>query len=77
MKTERATITISGLGACRRDTLAIEQGMLRAKGVARVFVSPQTEVAYVEYEPDVIGPADLVRMIEELGLSVEGSTIRR
>jgi copper chaperone CopZ len=77
VKTERATIAISGLGVGRRDAIAIERTVPRARGAGRVVVSPRTEVTYVEYDPDVIGPADLVRIVEELGLSVEGPAIRR
>lgn len=55
-------LTCSGGGA-----LTVERALARLTGVQRVYVNPLTEMAYVDYDPDVTTVAELIATVERCG----------
>ncbi len=66
--TQRVTLEIEGLACGGGGSLSAERALLRLKGVRHAYVNPATEMAYVEYDPTLLDPSDLVRAIEAAGL---------
>jgi Cu+-exporting ATPase len=62
----RATLPVAGL-VCGGGALTVEAALSQAPGVIRAYVNPATEMAYVEYDPDVVGLEGLKRAIESVG----------
>lgn len=60
----RVTLPIYGLGCGGGGALTAERALARVPGVVQAYVNPATEMAYVEYEPAVTGPEQLVAAIE-------------
>lgn len=67
MSTARVTLEILGLGAAGGGALVVERALARERGVVRAYVSPETEMAYVQYDPTVITPDGLIVTIERTG----------
>jgi copper chaperone CopZ len=76
MSTERVTLAIYGLGCGGGGSLTVERALARLRGVRSAYVNPATEIAYVDYDAAVVGPADLARAVEEAGFR-SGELIRR
>ncbi len=76
MSTERVTLTILDLGYGGGGATAIERALARLKGVANVYVNAATEIAYVQYDPSMLHPSDLVRAVEQVGFHA-GEPVRR
>lgn len=53
------TLPLTDLGCGGGDALAVERELVRVNGVARVYVNPLTEMAYVEYDAARCSPAEL------------------
>ena len=68
----RVTMPIYGLGCGGGGALAVERAMQRVPGVARVYVNPLTEMAYVEFDPSRTDTQELARTVERLGLRAGG-----
>jgi copper chaperone CopZ len=64
---ERVTLPIYGLTCRRHGVLAIEQAILRVEGVRYAYVNPETEMAYVEYDPAGCTPDRLIKAVEQNG----------
>jgi copper chaperone CopZ len=54
----------------------VERALARLKGVKSAYVNPATEIAYVDYDAAVVGPAQLARAVEEAGFGY-GELTRR
>ena len=67
MTTQRITLPIYNLGCGGGGTLSIERALAKAPGVAYAYVNPLTEMAYVEFDPALANPQQLVAMIDQLG----------
>jgi len=76
MQTERVTLEIYGLGCEGSGALAVERALSRVKGVVYAYANPATETAYVQYDPALVQPTDLVHAIEAAGFRA-GEPIRR
>lgn len=76
MNKERMTIAVQGLGCGGAGALTAERALARLKGVSSAYVNPATEMAYVEYDPSVACPRDLVQAVEGAGLRA-GEMTRR
>jgi copper chaperone CopZ len=76
MDKERVTLAVQGLGCGGGGALTAERALAHLKGVSSVYVNPATEMAYVEYDPSVVSPDDLVRAVGEVGLRA-GDLTRR
>lgn len=66
-KKQRVTLPIHGLGCGGGEKPTIERALARVPGVEQVYVNPAIEMAYVEYDPLLTGPGQLVRAIENQG----------
>ena len=76
MGTERVTFAIYRLGCGGGGALTVERTLARLTGVTRAYANPATETAYVEYDPTVVSPSDLVRAVEQVGFGA-GEPVRR
>lgn len=68
---ERLTLPIEGLGCGGGGALTLERALAKLPGVARVYVNPATEMAYVEIDGARCSRGDITRVIECLGFRVE------
>lgn len=66
-------LPLADLGCGGGGALAIEHELSRVPGVARVYVNPLTEMAYVEYDSTRCGPAELTAAIQRAGYRGEGA----
>jgi cation transport ATPase len=77
MTTQRITLPIYNLGCGGGGTLTVERALTKAPGVARVYVNPLTEMAYVEYDPTLSSPDRLTTVIAEMGYGAPKDALRR
>ncbi|HHT17608.1 MAG TPA: copper-translocating P-type ATPase [Papillibacter sp.] len=61
-----ATLRVSGM-TCAACSARIEKKLGAAEGVLRATVNLAAEKAVVEYDPAVISPADMIKIVEDLG----------
>ncbi len=66
-------IGISGLGYQGAGALDVERALRRIAGVYLVYVDPDTEMAYVQYDPSKVLPDDLAAAVHASGFGVESS----
>jgi cation transport ATPase len=71
MKTERMTLPLYRLGCAGSDPARLEHAMGQLKGVHRAYVNPATEMAYIDYDPDLVLPTTLQAVIDQEGLGAE------
>lgn len=67
MTNVKVALQISGLSCGGGGALSIERVVKRLPGVAKVYVNPATETAYVDYTPDQVSPEQIARAVRELG----------
>ena len=65
---EHMTIAITGLGCGGGGCLIVERAIAKVRGVRRVYVNPATEMAYVDYDPQLMDRAQLIAAVERTGL---------
>lgn len=65
---EHMTIAITGLGCGGGGCLMVERAIAKVAGVRRVYVNPATEMAYVDYDPNIMDRAQLIAAVERTGL---------
>ena len=63
----RVTFPIVGLGCGGGGAFTVEHALHKTPGVARAYVNPATEMAYVEYDPARTDRSALERVISSLG----------
>lgn len=61
------TLPLTDLGCGGGDALAVERELMRVNGVARVYVNPLTEMAYVEYDAALCSRAQLAAALRRAG----------
>ena len=76
MSTTRVTMAIYDLGCWGSGALIVERALARAPGVIRVYANPATEMAYIEYDPALISPAQLIAAVERAGFRAGEPTMR-
>lgn len=76
MKLERTTFAISGLGCGGGGVLTVERALAKLAGVARVYVNPATEMAYVEYDPTQVTPRQLTDAVSRVGFHAAEPSVR-
>ena len=64
--TERATLEVRGM-ACSSCAATVQAMLERTPGVARAHVTVDRAEAIVEYDPQRVTTADLVRVVDRLG----------
>jgi cation transport ATPase len=67
MATQRTTVPIYNLSCAGGGALVVERTLARTPGVARVYVNPATEMAYVEFDPEAITPSALTAKVTAAG----------
>lgn len=76
MAIEKVTAAIHGLTCGGGGALTLERALGGIPGVVRVYVSPATEVAYIEYDPGQVAWKDLEAVVRACGLRAELLEIR-
>lgn len=66
-KTRRITLAIYGLSCGGGGALTVERSLAKVPGVVQAYGNPATEMAYVEYDPAVTGPDQLISAVERVG----------
>ena len=74
MKTQRITLPIDRLSG--GGALIVERALARTPGVAYVYVCPETEMAYIEYDPILSDPDRLIKVVEHAGLRAGVPSLR-
>lgn len=67
MGTTRLTLAIYELGCGGSGAWIVERALTKAPGVAKVYVNPAMEMAYVEYDPLLTDPDRLITAVERAG----------
>jgi copper chaperone CopZ len=67
MTRQRITVPVEGLSCGGGGALAVERALMKMPGVIRVYVNPATEMAYVEYDPEVTDVHRLVATVDRTG----------
>ncbi|KAI9456917.1 E1-E2 ATPase-domain-containing protein [Boletus coccyginus] len=65
-RSDTVTLRIYGM-TCSSCTSTVENGLRDMPGINSVAVSLATETAEIGFEPDIIGPREMVDRIEEMG----------
>jgi copper chaperone CopZ len=68
---ERVTLAIYGLTCGGGGALTVERSLARTPGVARVYVNPLTEIAYVEFDPSITDSTHLVNAVQRVGFRTD------
>ncbi len=76
MKSRRITLSIQGLACGGGGALTLERALEKVPGVARAYVSPATEMAYVEYDAERVDPEQLIVAVERLGFGAGEPSVR-
>jgi Cu+-exporting ATPase len=61
------TLEIFGFGCGGGGALTVERELAHLNGVARVYVNPATETAYIEYDPTQANPDEFVAAVKRVG----------
>lgn len=76
MKSQRITLPIDGLSCGGGGVLIVEHALARTPGVVYVYVSADTEMAYIVYDPAVSDPDRLIRVVECAGFRAGVPSVR-
>lgn len=76
MKTQHITLPIYDLSCGGGGALIVEHALAKVPGVARAYVNPATEMAYVEYDPTSVATEQLIAAVKHAGFGA-GQPIRR
>jgi cation transport ATPase len=60
----RLTLSVTGLKAGDEDAVKAEQALEQLPGVIHAYVNPVTEMAYIEYDPDVTAESELAAALD-------------
>jgi cation transport ATPase len=67
MTTAHVTLPLYNLGCGGSEVLAIERAIATMPGVTQVYLNPLTEMAYVVYDPALLGQQHLRAALDGLG----------
>lgn len=67
MTTQRMTVPIYNLSCGGGGALVVERTLAKTPGVARVYVNPATEMAYVEYDPEAVTSSAVTAAVAAAG----------
>jgi len=76
MKTQRITVPIEDLSCGGGGSLQVERALTRLPGVVYAYVNPATEMAYVEYDPERVDNAQVVKAVEQAGFRAGAPSLR-
>ena len=74
MTRKTTTLMLEHADCVSGSATSIEHVIREVPGVNRVYVNPATEAAYVEYDADRCGEADLAHAVGDLGIGVRQVT---
>lgn len=63
----RLTLSVTGLKAGDEDAVKAEQALGHLPGVIHAYVNPVTEMAYIEYDPDLTAEGKLTAALDSAG----------
>ena len=63
------TINIVQVGGLTSSLRRIEHTLMRVDGVTKAVVALSTNTAHIEFDPNVLGPRDVIKIIEVLTLA--------
>ena len=63
----RLTLSVMGLKRGDDEALKAEWALEQIPGVIHAYVNPATEMAYIEYDPELTGEHDLAEAIDSAG----------
>jgi len=63
----RLTLSVTGLKRRDDEALKAERALEQTPGVIHAYVNPATEMAYIEYDPELTGEHDLAEAIDSAG----------
>ena len=75
-KSRRITLPLCGLAYGGGGALTAERALAKVPGVDRTYVNRLTEMAYVEYDPAITQPAQLIAAVEGVGLRTGEPSLR-
>jgi hypothetical protein len=67
MTTLRSALPLLTLGCGGGSYLTVERILLESRGVLAASVNPLTEMAYIEYDPEVTDPDTLLGALKRAG----------
>ena len=73
---ERITIVLDGLSLGGGGTLMVERRLQTLPGVLRAYASPVTEMAYIDYDPDLVTRRVITDTIERAGFRAGEISVR-
>jgi len=76
MKHQRITLPVYDLSCGGGGALMIERALARTPGVVHVYVNPATEMAYIEYDPQLVDPDHLSKAVEHVGFRAGVPSLR-
>ena len=76
MKTQRMIVPIEDLSCGGGGSLQVERALVRVCGVVHAYVNPATEMAYVEYEPELVNKESLVKAVQQAGFRTGVPSLR-
>jgi cation transport ATPase len=77
MTTARVTLPLDNLGGGGGEALAIERAIATLPGVTQVYINPLTEMAYVAYDPALVGRQHLRAALDRLGYGAPACLAQR
>jgi len=77
MTTARVTLPLYNLGCGGGEALAIERAIATTPGVTQVYINPLTEMAYVVYDPALVGQQHLRAALDRLGYGAPAAVAQR
>ena len=77
MTTVRVTLPLYNLGCGGGEALAIERAIATLPGVTQVYLNPLTEMAYVVYDPALVGQQHLRAALDRLGYGAPPAVAQR
>ena len=77
MTTVRVTLPLYNLGCSGGEALAIERVIAKMPGVTQVYLNPLTEMAYVVYDPALVGQQHLRAALDRLGYGAPRPAVQR
>ena len=77
MTTVRVTLPLYNLGCGSGEALAIERAIATLPGVTQVYLNQLTEMAYVVYDPALVGQQHLRAALDRLGYGAPVAVAQR
>ena len=76
MNTQRITLPINDLSTRGDGVLIVQQALAQAPGVVHVYINPSIEMAYIEFDPALVDPDCLVKVVEDAGFRAGVPSLR-